>query len=164
MFLFFKFLILIFVLILSLLLFFLKIIGGSDGKLIIFIFTVHPLIFLNVNSIFSFFFSFSVFFVIFFTINLIYNNTTKNRNSFVFLCYPDLKSSTFKNVYIKLFYKFFNYSELGNYMEKKHQIRSLDLIYNLKSYKFQILCQIRPPLIIFLVLSYYIIFYVKPIV
>jgi len=91
----------------------------------------------------------------------IYNNINQDSYSFIFLFGPNLKISISKKVYLKSFHKFFSYSKLNKYMEKKYYIKSLDLIYNIKSYKFQILCQIRPPLISLIVLSYYILFYGK---
>lgn len=161
MFILFKLLILISVLFLSLVLFSLKIIGGSDGKLILFIFTIHPLIFLNFRMVFSFFLLFSLCIIVLFIVNFIYNNFNKDSYSFVLIIGPGLEISILRKLYIKTFYKFFNYSELNKYVEKKYLIKSLDLIYNVKSNKFQILCQIRPPLILLIVLSYYIIFHGK---
>jgi hypothetical protein len=64
-------------------------------------------------------------------------------------------------MYFKSFYKFFDYSNLSDYIERKYHIESLNLIYNFKKKKFQVLCQIRPPLIVFIILSYYIIFFLN---
>ena len=160
-FLFLKIFIIIIVLFLSLILFFLKIIGGSDGKLFIFIFIVHPILFLNLLVIFSFYLAFSLFFVIIFIINGVNNNFLENNYSFLLFFNFNSKISILKKVYIKIFYRFFNYSELCDYMERKYLLKSLNLIYNVRKCKFQTLCQIRPPLIIAIILAYYIIFYLK---
>ena len=160
-FLFLKIFVLTIVLFLSLILFFFKIIGGSDGKLIIFIFIIHPILFLNLLVIFTFYLAFSLFFIIIFIINGINNNLLKNNYSFLLFFNFNSKISILKKVYIKTFYRFFNYSELCNYMERKYLLRSLNLIYNVRKYKFQTLCQIRPPLIIVVILAYYTIFYLK---
>ena len=153
-----KIFILLFVFSLSLLLFILKIIGGAEGKLFIFIFFVHPILLLNFTVIFSFFLVFSLFFVFFFMINLILN---RDSSSFILFFNLNLNLSTLKKTYLRSFYKFFDYSDLSDYIEKKFLIKSLNLIYNFKKKKFQILGQIRPPLIMFVILSYYIIFFLK---
>jgi len=163
-FLFLKITILIIVLFLSLILFFLKIVGGSDGKLIIFIFIVHPILFLNLTIIFTFYLTFSLFFVIYFIMNWVNNNFLKNNYSFLLFFNSNSKISILKKVYIKIFYRFFNYSELCDYIEGKYLIKSLNLIYNARKNKFQTLCQIRPPLIITIILTYYIIFYLNLVV
>jgi len=156
-----KIFILFFVFFLSLLLFILKIIGGAEGKLFIFIFFVHPILLLNLTYIFSFFLVFSLFFVFFFMINLILNNNFRDSSSFILFFNLNLNLSTLKKTYLRSFYKFFDYSDLSDYIEKKFLIKSLNLIYNFKKKKFQILGQIRPPLIMFVILSYYIIFFLK---
>lgn len=144
---------------LSFILFLLKIIGGSDGKLIILIFFAHPILLLNIESIFTFFIFFTLFFVIYFTINLIINNYIKTRIPFILFFSINGNFSIFQKNYMKFFYKFRNYSEIRNYSERKYYIKSLNLIFDDKKNKFQVLCQIRPPLIVFIILSYYLIFF-----
>jgi len=156
-----KIFILIFVFSLSLLLFILKIIGGAEGKLFIFIFFVHPILLLNLTVIFSFFLVFSSFFVFFFIAHLMFNKVFGDSFSFILFFNLNLKLSILKKTYLRSFYKFFDYSDLSDYIEKKYLIKSLNLIYNFKKNKFQILCQIRPPLIMFVILSYYIVFFLK---
>lgn len=157
-FLFMKVFIILIILVLSLILFSLKIIGGSDGKLFIIIFIVHPILFLNFAIIFTFYLVFSLFFVIYFIVNWLNNNLLKNTYSFLLFFNTNSEISIFKREFIKMFYKFFNYSEIGDYVEGKYLIKSLSLIYNIKKNKFQTLCQIRPPLIITIILTYYSIF------
>jgi Flp pilus assembly protein protease CpaA len=151
----------IFVFSLALILFILKIIGGSDGKLLIFIFFVHPILFLNILDVFSYFLIFSLMFVIYFTVNLILNNKLKDSFSFILFFNFNIERSIFKKVFFKSFYRFFNYSDLCDYLERKYYIKSLNLIFNFNRNKFQILCQIRPPLIVLIILSYYITFFLN---
>ncbi|MFX1280905.1 MAG: hypothetical protein ACFFA3_16135 [Promethearchaeota archaeon] len=142
----------------SLLLFLLKIIGGGDGKLLIFIFNVHPLQFLNLALIFTFFSIFSCIYIIIFISNLINNYNSKRHYSFFLYYNLNTTITGNKKLFINTFYKFINYSELEVYNEEKSLIKSLDLVYNVKLNKIQILCQIRPPLIVDIILSYYFIF------
>jgi hypothetical protein len=114
---------------------------------------------LNLTIIFSFFLVFSSFFVFFFIANLILNKSFGDSSSFILFLNLNLKLSILKKTYIRAYYKFFDYSDLSDYIEKKYLIKSLNLIYNFKKNKFQILCQIRPPLILFVILSYYIVFF-----
>jgi hypothetical protein len=104
---------------------------------------------------------FSLFFVLFFMINLILNKFFRDSSSFILFFNLNLKLSILKKVYLRSFYKFFDYSDLSDYIEKKYLIKSLYFVYNYKKNKFQILGQIRPPLIMFVTLSYYIIFFLK---
>ncbi len=154
----------IFVLFLSFLLFLLKIIGGSDGKLLILIFMIHPISILNIPIIFFFYLIFSFFFSILCMINFVLNNYTKRHLSFDLFFRKNIKLSILKNFYFKSFYKFQNFSELSNYCEQRHVIKSLTLIFNIKRNKFQILSQLRQPLIIIIIPSYYLMYYVKLIV
>lgn len=147
------------VLVLSLILYILKILGGSDGKLLLFIFIITPLLFLNIIIIFTFYFIFSLLFILLFMLNLINNRSPQRNFSFLIYYYSNLKISGNKRFFIQTFYRFINYSELGSYDEDKSLIKSLDLVYNVELNKIQLMCQIRPPLIIVIMLSYYVIFY-----
>ena len=158
-FVFFKILIGFFVFFLSLILFSLSIIGGSDGKLLILIFLVYPLLVLNFTVILTFFLIFSLLFVMFFLINLVNNSSLKKGFSFFLIFNTHSNISVIKKSFIKSFYKFHNFSELEDYREEKSLIKSLNLVYNVEVNKFQILCQNRPPLIIIIILSNNIILY-----
>jgi len=149
----------LFVFIISLLLFSLRIIGGGDGKLLILIFLAHPLQYLSFTIIFTFILIFCLLFVIYFLINIVINNKVKNRLSFFLFFNTFSDISCIKKSFIKGFYKFFNFSEICNYFGEKSVITSLYLVYNAEINKFQILSQNRPPLIILVIISYYIIFY-----
>jgi hypothetical protein len=104
---------------------------------------------------------FSLFFVFFFIINLILNKIFRDGYSFIHFFNLNLELSTFKKFYLRSFYKFFDYSDISDYIEKKYLIKSLNLVYNFKKNKFQIFGQIRPPLIMFVTLSYYIVFFLR---
>ena len=146
---------------LTFMLFMLKIIGGSDGKLIILIFFSHPINNLNYHFANNFFLLFSLFFILYFILNLFSNNFFKVNYSFVVFFSSSRKISRFKKFYIKMFYKFINYSELSDLRREKYQIKFYLLIYNNRIKKIQILSQFRPPLILIIAISYYILIYLK---
>jgi Flp pilus assembly protein protease CpaA len=145
--------------ILSLILFSLTIIGGSDGKVIILIFFVHPILFLNFTVLFSYFFIFSLLFIILIVINFTLNNRPRKNISFLLIFNTYSIISFARKSYIKGFFKFKNFSELDFHMEEKSLVKSLYLVYNAEINKFQLLCQSRLPLILPIIISYYIIFY-----
>ena len=138
-----------------------KIIGGSDGKLIILIFLTHPLKFLSLNFIFTFFLLLSVFYVLMFMLNLVQNTLPKQKESFICFFNSNLKFSITKRIYIKGFFKFSNFLKLNDMQGEKNLVKSLYLIFNIEQKKIQILVQFRPPLIIFVILSYFIIYFLK---
>jgi hypothetical protein len=142
------------VFLLSFILFLLKIIGGSDGKLIILIFLIHPFQFLNLFFIISFFLWFSSSIILVFIQNFIINSLYKNNCSFSTFLNCNLKYSGIKKIYIKSVYKFINYSNLSEYKEDKSLLKSVLLIFNIRKNKFQVLVQYRPPLILIIVLTY----------
>ena len=145
----------------SFILFTLKIIGGSDGKLIIIIFTVHPTRYLKIFNIVLFFILLILLYLGFFLINYLINNTPKNSYSFLILFNINLKISTIKREFIKFFYNFYDFSEISDYEGVKKKIRSRYIFYNSHSKKFQLLVQNRPPIIILIIISYYILFFLK---
>ncbi|TFG14539.1 MAG: hypothetical protein EU535_03190 [Promethearchaeota archaeon] len=149
------FLLLIFLI--SLILFLLKIIGGGDGKVILLIFLVHPILYLNCYIISLFFLLFSLLFLTFFFFNMIINSTTKINNSFQ-IYFKFCSNILFTRFFIKMFYKFFDLSNLKNYNGDKFFIKTIFIIYNHQKREFQILAQYRPPLIILCLLSYFLLF------
>ena len=148
----------------SLLLFSLKIIGGSDGKLIILIFITHPVKFLNINLVTSFFLLFSFFFILLFILNFILNKILKDTNSFIIFFSSNLRYSGSEKLYIKFFYKFLDYSKLGDCKEEKFLCKSVFLVYNINKKKIQVLVQFRPPLIILIILTYLLVNSIKLII
>lgn len=59
------------------------------------------------------------------------------------------------------FFKFDDFLKLCDICAEKNHIRSLFLIYNHERKKTQLLFQIRPPLIILVILSYFTLFFLK---
>lgn len=153
-----KALIFLLIFLISLLLFSLKIIGGSDGKLILLIFSIHPIKYLNYNFVLFFFLFFSLFFFILFFFNLIINSVKKNSYSFQIFFNSHFKISILKKLFIKLFYKFLNLSKLKDFNGDKIFIDTLFIIYNNQKRELQILTLYRPPLILICIISYYFIF------
>ncbi|MFX1575361.1 MAG: prepilin peptidase [Promethearchaeota archaeon] len=147
------------ILIISVLLFNLKIIGGSDGKLFILIFLILPIHHLNLLYIMLFFLSFSIFFIIIFIINLVVNSFFIKNNAFYILFNINSKMSNLQKLFLKSFFKFCNFTDLNTNKIVKNPVKSLILVYNDKKLKFQMLCQYRPPLIIIIILSYTILLY-----
>ncbi len=146
------------ILFISLLLFSLKIIGGSDGKLIIIIFLLHPIEYLNLHFVILFFLLFSVQFFLLFSLNYVINKVIKNSFSFdfLFIFYPSISIS--KRIYFQMFYSFINLSKIKIYQNNKIHVNFSFIIYNNKREKLQLLNQYRPPLVAFFMSSYYIIF------
>ena len=141
--------------IISLILFSLSIIGGSDGKLFILIFSILPVNYLNLSFVMMFFLLFSIFFILLFTLIFNINSIGKNRYSFEILFNFYLNATIFKRVFIKSFFCFLNVIDLKKKEGDKYQIISFYLIYNITSNKFQILAHYRAPLVIVCIFSYY---------
>jgi len=161
MFLFVKIFILLITFFFSLLLFSLRVIGGGDGKLIIIIFIIHPSIYLKTSYLVLFFLILSFLFLIFFFTNYLNNNFTKNSSSFDILFNLGIKVSIFKKVFIKMAYNFFYFSKIINYQGIKKLIRSKFIIYNSRTNKLQYLAQYKLPIILYCILSYYFLLFLK---
>jgi hypothetical protein len=145
---------------LSFLLFVLHIIGGADGKLFLLIFLAHPIKFLTFYFISSFFLLFSLLVLLIFMINYVNNINFRNNDSFEILFNTNYNFSRFKRKFIKIFYKFLNFSVLEYYNEDKHLVKNLNLIYNNTRKRIQILVQYRPPLIFICLISYFAVLYI----
>jgi len=135
-------------------LFNLKVIGGGDGKLIILIFITHPLEYLNLNFVTSYFLLLSFLFMAKFILNYILNNIHNVNSSFTTLFNLNLKYSIFERLYIKSFYRFLQFSKLSDYQEEKFRLKSLFLVFNNKKRSIEILVQIRSPFVIIIILTY----------
>ena len=146
------------VFLISLLLFSLKIIGGSDGKLILLIFSIHPVKYLNYFNVLLFFLLYSLFFFCLFIFNLIFNSTDKNSYSFQ-IYFSFHCRGLINRIFIKLFYRFINLSKLKDENRDKFFIEILFIFYNNKKRRIQILVQYRPPLMIICLISYYLLFF-----
>jgi Flp pilus assembly protein protease CpaA len=154
-----KSLIFIFMFSSSFLLFYLKIFGGSDGKLVIIIFLCHPISLLSFPALFGFYLVFALLFCAYFIISFLINRTLRSYSIGFLFPEGNSKFSTSQKIYINMIYRFINYSKLSNYKEQKYMIKSLYLVLNGKKDKFQILCQSRPPLTVIIIISYYILYY-----
>ncbi len=137
----------------AILLYFLKIIGGGDGKLLILIYILLPTEDLIIKYFIWFFFNFYIIFFILCFINLL-KNMFGNYYSFDFLFSFYIKGSKINNLYYLLFYRFLDISELDKYNNVKTQIKSSTIIFNNSNKKLQIITQLRSPLIIVCALSF----------
>ena len=146
---------------LSFTLFYLKIIGGSDGKLIILIFTNLRVKFLSLDFVFCFFLIFSLLIICLFFLNYLQNSLLKEKDSFIIFFNSTIKLSVIERIFIKGFFKFSNFINSDDSWAEKNLLKSLFLIYNSGKNKTQILIQFRPPLIILVILSYFTLHFLK---
>jgi hypothetical protein len=109
----------------------------------------------------SFFLWFSILIILVYVQNFIINSLYKNGYSFSIFLNINLNYSGFKKTYIKSACKFLNYSNLGTFKDEKFLLKSISLIFNERKSKFQVLVQFRPPLILLIVLTYLITWFVK---
>ncbi|MFX1315134.1 MAG: hypothetical protein ACFE9T_04670, partial [Promethearchaeota archaeon] len=93
--------------------------------------------------------------------NYAINNNFRNNDSFEVLFNTCFRLSCLEKGFIKIFFKFLNFSELEDYKEDKHLIKSLTLIYNSVRKRFQILAQYRPPLMMISLISYFFFIWIK---
>ncbi len=73
----------------------------------------------------------------------------------------NLKFTRIEKVYIKSAYKFLNFTNLSEHKDEKFLLKSILLIFNDRRSKFQVLVQYRPPLILLIVLTYLIAWFVR---
>ena len=143
----------------SLILFSLKIIGGSDGKLILLMILSAPVKFLTLRNLFSYFLLFSLSFIVLFVVNFA-RNTFFQINSLFTLFFDEFSITSKKRRYFyRIFFSFYNFSNLVDYKEVKCKIKFLIVIFNYRFRKLQLIAQIRPPLVIICIISYYIIYF-----
>ena len=139
---------LFFAFIFSFVLFCLKIIGGTDGKLLIMLTFFYPIYRFNFQWLFSFFFVFLFLYLILGGVNYLFNNFLSNNNSYDMIYSLEENVSFLHKVFIITFYKFLDFSQINRYTNEKFVLKSLNLFYNKNKGKFQILTQYRPPLVI----------------
>jgi len=135
-------------------LFCLKFIGGSDGKLIIFLFFAFPILGFNFHLFFSFFLYLIILFFLLVSLNYLFNCILTKSHPYNMLHALDEKISYLRSVFLKLFYKLLDFSQINRYSITKLQMKSLTLFYNEEREKFQFLAQIRPPIAVLIFLSY----------
>ena len=141
----------------TLVLFSLSVIGGSDGKLIILIFIILPVKLLSLSFVMTYFLFFSIFFIIFHIIH--YSGNVNNKISFKTIFDFYLDETVLKKAFIRIFYSFLNVSELENKNRNKYQIVASFIVYNNKSNKFQIMVQYRAPMVVVCIISYYLAYF-----
>ncbi len=145
----------------SLLLFSLKIIGGSDGKLMILVFLIHPVKFLNLNFVISFFLLLSLLFCSCFFFNLLYNSFFNNSISFEILFAINQNISTLKQIYLKIFCNFTILAKIYNFEDNKKIMIYSYIIYNIYRNRFQSLVQYRIPFVLIIMFSYYLVIFLN---
>jgi len=145
----------------SLLLFSLKIIGGSDGKLMILIFLIHPVKLLNLNFVISFFLLLSLLFCSIFFFNLLYNSCFSNSFSFKILFAINQNISALKQIYFKIFCNFTILAKIYDYEDNKKIMVCSYMIYNIYKNRFQSLVQYRMPLVLIIMFSYYLVIFLN---
>ena len=132
----------------------LKIIGGSDGKLIIFLFFVFPILNFNFHLFFSFFSYLLISFILLISGNYLFSRFLSNSHPYNMLYALDEKISNPRGAFLKLFYRLLDFSQINKYSDSKLQMKSLTLFYNGVNGKFQFLAQIRPPIAVLIFISY----------
>lgn len=142
-----------FVFLFSFILFCLKIIGGADGKLLILLTFFNPTHEFNFQLIYSLFLIFLFLYLILILMYSLFNNILSKNNS----C--DMINGLYENItlsnkiFIILFYKFLDFSQISKYTNEKFVLKSLNLFFNIKKERFQILTQFRPPLVILIFIT-----------
>ncbi len=139
---------LFFAFIFSFVLFCLKIIGGTDGKLLIMLTFFYPIYQFSFNWLFSFFFVFLFLYLILGVVNYLFNKFLSSNNSYDMIYSSEENISFIHKVFITISYKFLDFSHVNKYTNEKFVLKSLNLFFNKKRGKFQILTQYRPPLVI----------------
>jgi Flp pilus assembly protein protease CpaA len=146
------------VLMLSYFLFYLKIIGGGDGKAILLVFLLNSPILLNFFNIFYFFSIFLIYYLIIVITKYIFNHLKNQIKMYKFYFTITKKDSRLERFIIFSYYKFLDIAKLEKYLGTKCVLRDNSLFYNDKSEKLQAFTQFRPPLlflIYFVYLSYF---------
>jgi Flp pilus assembly protein protease CpaA len=144
---------LFFVFLFSFILFCLKIIGGSDGKLLILLTFLNPIHKFTFQLIYSFFFLFLCLYLTLILVNSLFINILSKNNSCDMINGLQENLTLSNKIFIILFYKFLDFSQINKYTNEKFVLKSLNLFYNKKKEKFQILTQFRPPLIILIFIT-----------
>lgn len=140
--------------IISFYLFSIRILGGSDSKLILILFFSKPIFnsFLSFMIFFYFIFISSYIGIVF--VKFLINGFLKFRFSFDIYFNTTFPLKTLNKNFIKSYYFFQDLSKLYDIKDDKYRICNGGIIYNNKTSKLQILAQYRPPLTIIIAISY----------
>ncbi len=139
---------------LSFLLFCLKIIGGSDGKLLTMLFLFNPIYYLNFQWLFLFFSVLLLLYLILGIISYLITHNLTNKNVYEMFFSENENFSKMHKIFIEIFYKFRDFSQLNKFNDEKYLLKSLILFYNDKTEKIQFLTQYRPPIVILIFFTY----------
>ncbi len=139
---------------LSFLLFCLKIIGGSDGKLLTMLFLFNPIYYLNFQWLFLFFSVLLLLYLILGIISYLITHNLTNKNVYEMFFSENENFSKMHKIFIEIFYKFRDFSQLNKFNDEKYLLKSLILFYNNKTEKIQFLTQYRPPIVILIFFTY----------
>lgn len=139
---------------LSFILFCLKIIGGSDGKLLTMLFLFNPIYLLNFQWLFLFFSIFLLLYLIMGIISYLITHNLTNMNAYEMFFSENENFSKTQKIFIEIFYKFIDFSQLNRSTGEKYLLKSLILFYNNKTERFQFLTQYRPPIVILIFFVY----------
>jgi Flp pilus assembly protein protease CpaA len=139
---------------LSFILFCLKIIGGSDGKLLTMLFLFNPIYLLNFQWLFLFFFIFLLLYLIMGIFCYLIAHNLTNMNVYEMFFSENENFSKTQKIFIEIFYKFIDFSQLNRSTGEKYLLKSLILFYNNKTGRFQFLTQYRPPIVIIIFFVY----------
>lgn len=136
-------------------LFSIKIIGGSDGKFVFFIFLTAPAKYFNIYYISLFFLFFSILIVFNAFVKILLNLSSKKRE---LLCYFNTEKLTLLNkYYIRSFYTLLDL-KMRSYSHN-YTLRSNYMIFNYYKEKLQFIVQIKLPLIIHIGFSYLVVIF-----
>lgn len=144
---------LLFVFFLSFILFSLKMIGGADGKLLIMLAFFNPTHRFKFELIFSYFFVFLFLYLLLELVIYLFIKGLSKNNSYNMIYSLKENFSYLRKIFIKFFYRFLDFSHLNRYKDEKFVIRSLNLFFNEKKEKFQVLAQFKPPVVILIFLT-----------
>ncbi len=150
----FKFVIFSLILFLAYFLFYMKIIGGSDGKMILLIFLTNSPSSSNYFKIFFFFLIFLTYYLILVLMKFIFNHLNGQINMYKFYFITKKIDSKFERFFMCSYYKFVNFSKLNKNFDTKCILRDNSLFYNTKNEKIQVFAQFRPPLLLLIYFVY----------
>jgi len=134
--------------------YFLKIIAGGDGKVILISFLTLHSSSLNLLSIFLFFFIFSFYFTLYHLLRLFWNRRSKEFIFFNFIFSEIKRNSIFQKISFLSSYGLKDLSELKICHNKKRKIISNNIIFNFYNKKLQIFILDRIPLILLISSSF----------
>jgi len=156
-----KILVLFLAFFLSFILFCLKIIGGSDGKLLTMLVLFNPISYLNFQLLLLFFSILLLLYLIMGIVSYLITHNLTNMNVYEMLFSNNENFSKIQKMFIEIFYKFIDFSQLNKSTGEKYLLKSLILFYNNKKEKFQFLTQYRPPIVILIFVVYnFLLFYI----